>query len=63
MTVSIQNEIEGMTDSQAVRHLAISIDRIEVEVGKIRTLLTTVALLLFTATISLIGVFLSIILG
>lgn len=60
--MSIENEVQGMTDSQAVRHLALAMDATRDEIKSIRGLLTTIGLLLFGATVSLIGVFLSIIL-
>lgn len=59
--MSIENEVQGMTEAQAVRHLALAMDETRDELRKIRSLLTTIGLLLFTATLSLVGVFLSII--
>lgn len=55
--MSLKEEVEGLTSEQAIRHLALSIDKITNdlthEVAQVRKLLTTVSLL-FAGT--LIGV-------
>lgn len=60
--MSIREEVEGLNESQAIRHLALAMDATRDEVKSIRGLLTTIGLLLFGALVSLIGVFLAIIL-
>lgn len=59
---SVREEIEGLTEAQAIRHLALTVDSMSAEMAKMRGLLTQIGLLLFGSMVSLSGVFLAVIL-